>query len=261
MKCGFFGERSRQRFYAYHEPTGTIGRSRAVLLCNPGPQEYRQCHYALKLLADRLAARGVHVLRFDYLATGDSAGETRSGSIAQWTDDIVDAAVELRELSGVSRLALVGIRLGAALATRAVARGVRVHELVLWDPVIQGARYLAQLDHVHELLRLDRAYPISDQQEAGALLGAELTDAERQAIADIDLLNEPFDGAGRVSVISAEPDEVAQSLALRWRDRGIAASADVITDATLTRPVWYEDTLLARAIPSAIVARLTDSAP
>jgi alpha-beta hydrolase superfamily lysophospholipase len=257
MKCGFFGEQARQRFYAYHEPTGSIGRPRAVLLCNPGPQEYRQCHYALQQLAERLADNGMHVLRFDYTATGDSTGDSITGSIAQWTDDVEEAAVELRELSGVSRLALVGIRLGAAIATRAVMRGLRAQELILWDPVVKGSRYLAHLEAAQERLRLDLAYPISDRAEPGALLGVELTDAERRATATIDLSQEPLDFAGRVSVLSAEQDVEAERLVARWRDRGIAATAEVIPDVTLTRPVWYEDTLLAHAIPSAIVARLT----
>jgi uncharacterized protein len=260
MKCGFFGARAGQRFFAYHEPTASSGRPRAVLLCNPGPQEYRQCHFVLRRLADRLADAGLHVMRFDYTATGDSAGATADGSIEQWTTDVDDAAIELRELSGVSRLALVGIRLGAAIATRAVMRGLRAQELVLWDPVVHGGSYLSHLEAVDERLRLDRAYPISDLAEADTLLGVPLTETQRDEIAAIDLLREPMEFTGRAGVFVAEHDDAADQLVSGWRSQGVSARVDVIADATLMRPVWYEDTLLARAIPAAIEARLIGGA-
>jgi hypothetical protein len=58
----------------------------------------------------------------------------------------------------------------------------------------------------------------------------------------------------------AEHDDAADQLVSGWRSQGVSARVDVIADATLTRPVWYEDTLLARAIPAAIEARLTGGA-
>lgn len=259
MIAGFFGDRSTQRYFAYHEPTGSSGRSRAVLLCNPGPQEYRQCHFALKQLAERLAERGVHVLRFDYLATGDSSGRSADATLAQWTDDVEDAANELRELSGVSRLSLVGIRLGAAIAARAVMRGVRAQELVLWDPVVKGARYLAHLEAVHDRIRLDQAYPISDRAERDTLLGLEMSAALRAETVALDLLQESIDGTVRVAVFTAQADTDAEQLVSRYSAAGLTASLQVVPDATLARPVWHEDTLLARAIPLAIVAHLAGS--
>jgi uncharacterized protein len=256
MIAGFFGDRRRQRFCAYHEPTG-VGRPRAVLLCNPGPQEYRQCHFVLRQLADRLVEHGLHVLRFDYIGTGDSSGDASDGSLAHWTDDVEEAATELRERSGVSRLSIVGIRLGAAIAARAVGRGLRVQDLILWDPVVNGSRYLAHLRAVQQRIRLDQPYPISDREEPGSLLGIPMTEDQRLETAALDLLLEPLELRGKVAVFTAEPSSEAERLVARWSDAGVDATHEVVPDATLARPVWHQDTLLARSMPAAITARLT----
>ena len=45
-------------------------------------------HWAMRRLADQLARTGAHVLRFDYFATGDSAGATGDGNVKRLHDDI-----------------------------------------------------------------------------------------------------------------------------------------------------------------------------
>lgn len=260
VNVGFFGPREAQRFYAHHEAADRGGRPRAVVLCNPGPQEYRQCHWALRQLADRLADAGAHVLRFDYVGTGDSAGDADAGSLDRWADDVHDAVEELRAIAGVSRVTLVGLRLGAAIAWRAAANGTRVHELIGWDPVVRGTRYLAHLDAVQERIRLDQAYPISDVVDPDTLLGVTLTRAQRAELAALDLATAPLPDTPRITLFHAEPDDDIERLAAH----GAQADAPIVTthvpDASLSRPVWHEDTLLAQAIPSAIVAHLVGSA-
>lgn len=257
MNAGFFGAPDSQRFYAHHEPADLGGRPRAVLLCNPGPQEYRQCHWVLRQLAERLANAGAHVLRFDYMGTGDSSGNVADGSLVQWVDDVHDAAEELRALAGVSRVTVVGIRLGAAIAWRAAQAGVRMHDLVLWDPVVQGTRYLTHLEEVQERIRLDQAYPISDAVDPGVLLGVAMTATQRAELETLNLLREPMPAPTRVTLFSAEPDHDASALAARCEADAIPATLSVLADASLTRPVWHEDTLLARVIPSAILEHVT----
>ncbi len=98
-------------------------------------------------LGRALAAHGVRAVRIDYEGHGDSDGETTGLGLADWTDDVCDAAASL-SASGVRRLTLLGCRAGALIAARAAAR-TGAERLVLWCPVVQGD------DHLQDLLRLN----------------------------------------------------------------------------------------------------------
>src|SRR4051812_44614801 len=98
MKPLFFGDSRRQLFGVYQPPRSGAGRNHAVLLCYPGVQEYNMSHWAFRKLAAHLAREGLHVFRFDYFGTGDSAGATIEGTPAQWIADIRTAARELIDL-------------------------------------------------------------------------------------------------------------------------------------------------------------------
>src|SRR4051812_45280912 len=96
----FFGTSDRQLFGIYHLPRGGF-RKQGVVLCPPAPQEYMRAHMALRNFAALLARHGFPVLRFDYYATGDSAGQSQEGHLSEWKANIVAAAEDLREYSGV----------------------------------------------------------------------------------------------------------------------------------------------------------------
>src|SRR6185503_11019550 len=67
-----------------------------------------------------------------WAGTGDSAGESGGGRVSTWVEDVALAAQELKDSAEVERVSVVGMRLGAALAARAVAGGVAAldrHEL------------------------------------------------------------------------------------------------------------------------------------
>jgi pimeloyl-ACP methyl ester carboxylesterase len=100
----------------------------------------------MRRLATLLGAAGCHVLRFDYFGTGDSMGQSRDVNLRGCEEDIETAIEELRDTSGATRVALVGLRLGATLATQVAARKNKaVAALALWDPVVSGPEYLEEL--------------------------------------------------------------------------------------------------------------------
>ena len=69
----WFGPEDAPLFGALHLPAG--GRARAVaVILPPVGLERLVSHRALRVLADRLARRGIAALRVDYHSTGDSAG-------------------------------------------------------------------------------------------------------------------------------------------------------------------------------------------
>ena len=144
------GEPPRQVFAMLQPAGGAAPREHGVLLCNPFGQEAIRAHRLVRVLADRLAAAGFAVMRFDYFGTGDSDGDDTEGRLPRWTDDIVAVDAELRSRAGLSRTTWIGIRLGASLAVAAAARA-RPHpeRLILWDPITDGAAYLEELALAH----------------------------------------------------------------------------------------------------------------
>jgi pimeloyl-ACP methyl ester carboxylesterase len=109
-------------------------------------QEYNMAHWAFRRLSSMLAREGFHVLRFDWSGTGDSWGRTVDGSMDQWVDDVASGIQELRDASGADSVAIVGLRLGAAVATLACGKTSLADDLVLWEPVIRGPLYIAELE-------------------------------------------------------------------------------------------------------------------
>ena len=130
----FFHTAAEPLFGIYHPPAASRSPEEGVVLCAPVGHEYQRTHWCLRLLADDLCRAGFHVLRFDYMGTGDSWGDFEQATVERWIDDIRVAVVELRDMSGVERVSLVGLRVGAALA-RAAAKDAEVRRIVEWEPV------------------------------------------------------------------------------------------------------------------------------
>ena len=141
----YFGKPESRLFGCYHEPSLAWRRECAIVICQPVGHEYINSHRALRQLASTLTSAGYPVLRFDYYACGDSAGEALDGTVAHWTQDVLTAISEIRSRTNLRRICLIGLRLGATLATLAAARQDDIESLVLWDPVIKGNIYLEEL--------------------------------------------------------------------------------------------------------------------
>lgn len=201
MRAYYFGPPGRRLFGAYHAPEGTPAAGPGVVICQPHGHEYLRTHRALRNLAVLLARQGVPVLRFDYFGCGDSEGDAAEGTADRWVGDIALAADELRRTARVARVALVGVRLGAALAASAAAARSDVDALVLWDPVIRGDAYADGLVRLHA-----RWLAIDQRQEAPAIgesapLGFPLSTAGRAALSRLDASAVRLAPATRVQVI------------------------------------------------------------
>jgi uncharacterized protein len=141
----FFGSSRKQLFGIHHPPKAATTRQSGIVLCYPFGDEYMRTHKAMRQLTMALARAGYHALRFDYFGTGDSAGAGEEVTVEQWLEDIAVAADELKETSGVPRVSLVGLRLGATLAAHVATTRSDVDDLVLWDPVVAASRYVDEL--------------------------------------------------------------------------------------------------------------------
>lgn len=133
---------------------------RGVVFCHPFGHEYITLHRAARLLAAQISRTGLPTLRFDYSGTGDSAGQLGDARLEHWVDEIGRATDVLRARTGVERVSLVGVRLGAALALLAAAERDDVESLALWDPVVWGRTYLRQQERDHRrMLRVAHVTP------------------------------------------------------------------------------------------------------
>ena len=141
-----FGPADRPLLGFYHAPLTHSPRSVAVVLCNPIGYEAMSVHRTYRHLAERLAANGFPVLRFDYDGTGDSAGVTDDpGRMRAWMGSIKLAIAQSRALSGAARVALFGVRFGATLATLAAIEDGEIDAVVSWAPVISGRVHVREI--------------------------------------------------------------------------------------------------------------------
>ena len=191
MNPFYFGSSAKQLFGIHHPPEGGEVRDGAVLICPPFGPEYIAAHRPLQQLAVRLSRAGFHALRVDYFGSGDSAGDLEDATVEQWVEDVRTAAQELADTSGARRISMVGLRLGAALAALAARDGdPELFAAVLWEPVVAGADYVAELQEAQaEWLR--RTFPRPDPATLNGpvpeVLGFAFTEALQSGIAAIDL--------------------------------------------------------------------------
>ncbi|SFM99937.1 serine aminopeptidase domain-containing protein [Dokdonella immobilis] len=116
----------------------------AILLCAPILHEYVRSHRLFALLAHELCERGFDVLRFDYRGCGDSEGDAEEFLMSQADAEAAFCADFLRRRNPAVPLVALGVRAGAHVAARLVRERI-ADALWLWQPVVDGASYLAGL--------------------------------------------------------------------------------------------------------------------
>lgn len=219
----YFGSSDHPLFGAHHVAEGHVPGGNGVLLCYPVGHEYQRSHRVFCQLGARLAGSGLPALRFDYSCTGDSAGESNQGTWDGWCGDVGTAASELREMEGLASLSAVGLRLGASLAACTDRLERDFDTLVLWDPVVSGREYLANLRalHIAVLQRNDPGWAWTTEDErANELLGRTIRDCLRDALERLDLLALPRFPARRVVVITSDTRESYDALRGRLEELG-----------------------------------------
>ncbi len=140
----YFGDSSLAQFGWFHvaERPGRI----AVVLCPPYGLETLSAHRTLREMAMRLANDGYPTLRFDYIATGDSAGADLddADAVPVLSDSIRRAIDAARGRFGVAQVVVVGFRLSALLAAAVAAARDDVCGLVAIAPPPSGRAYIRE---------------------------------------------------------------------------------------------------------------------
>jgi len=201
-----FGSSEAPLFGVHHAPARGA-RDQGVVIVPPMGQEALRAHRALRQLGIALARERYHALVFDLGCTGDSAGDFEDASLAGWVNDVRTAADELRDRTGLARISFVGLRLGAVHAWRASVGRRDVDKIVLWEPIVHGGAYLADLARRHDdFLRAE----MPDKSHAPArdeALGFPISASLRAELMSLDLTKEPKPAARSLVALHARQGE------------------------------------------------------
>jgi pimeloyl-ACP methyl ester carboxylesterase len=193
MNPFYFGPSERPLFGAYTRGRDAGEGAHGVLLCYPAGSEYMRAHRAFRQLNNLLNRAGLHVLRFDYSCTGDSAGDGVEATLDGWIEDIDWALDELQDTSLCDRVSVLGLRWGATLAALACRERDDVEHLVMWDPIVSGSDYL------NFVMGTDRP------ARTVGVEGFPFTPEMCAAMAEVDLASDfPASGDTDISVLVAE---------------------------------------------------------
>lgn len=264
-----FGPPDRPLFGIFHPAAPATNERASVLLCNAFGQEAIRAHRMMRVLAERLARAGHAVLRFDFYGTGDSMGDDLDGDLHGWAADVHVADRELRALSGAARTIWIGMRLGGTVALRAAQQAPKgLARLILWDPVVDGQRYLNRLRERH-VFSLEQAYslpprptPVDQARDPARFrdeaIGFALSSLLRQQVQSLRASAHRWPALPASIVVVCDPDDAD--------GRDLAAIGAREPDRTLMIPVrhgteWTTDTADNRAlVPAAALAELVRQA-
>ena len=172
-----------QGLFGYlHRPANQCADTGVVLIAPLG-RDARCAHRPMRLFADQLAAAGVPTLRYDHRGTGDSLDlpGTDAEALNEWLCGVGHAVETLKAQTGVKRIILGGVRLGATLAALSAEQA---DGLILLAPVLSGRSWLRRL-RFSAGAGADRATTGDDAPLDSD--GLELSAASAAALARIDL--------------------------------------------------------------------------
>jgi pimeloyl-ACP methyl ester carboxylesterase len=184
----FLGDDGRKVFAVYHAAADPASDVLAVI-SPPLFSEGLRTQLALRELAIALAEENQHVIRFDWLGTGDSSGVLADMRVSDWAADVGAIIDEGRDITGAARINLVGVRAGALLLCNALRSLAPVERVVLWDPVRRGNDYLEELRRIQErMLERNRYLTTASRRVAEQELGGQRIPADLRN--DIEALDD-----------------------------------------------------------------------
>lgn len=205
-----------QGLFGYlHRPESQSADTGVVLIAPLG-RDARCAHRPMRLFADHLAAAGVPTLRYDHRGTGDSLPlhGADAEALSEWLCGVGHAVETLKAQTGVKRIILGGVRLGATLATLSVEQA---DGLILLAPVLNGRSWLRRL-RFSAGAAADRAAAGDDAPLDSD--GLELSAASAAALARIDL--DALPALGVPTFVAAQ-----NKLVEAWADKQVAAGGPV----------------------------------
>lgn len=251
MNPFYFGPSARPLFGVYSQARNVSRDGGAVLLCYPILGEYLRAHRAFRQLNNLLNRAGVSVLRFDYSCTGDSSGSGEEARLDTWIEDVGWAVDELRDMVGVDRVSIVGLRFGATLAVLAARERDDVRRMVLWDPIVSGEAFVTEATRGRTEVR----------GETLAVEGIPLTTRFRAELEGVDLRTVGGVAGRATDIVVSGQDAVYQDLARSLQANGEEASVEVVpSSGNWTEADPFGSAYIPDQIIRTVVDKLTDPA-
>jgi pimeloyl-ACP methyl ester carboxylesterase len=215
------------------------GGSRGVVLCAASGYEALGAHQSWRVLADRLAAEGLPTLRFDYPGCGDSLGDGGGpGATEASISSIRQAAEFLREQTGVSEVALIGLRLGAAFALEAALADNAIDSLALVTPVLRGKSFLLEQKALAKVIAArGGANTVEDfSADRISIEGFEFDRDAIDAIMKIDLQSVARPPARRILIVGEPGSGRYDAFAEKLKSLGCAVARSELSEVGAWRP-------------------------
>ncbi len=161
----FFRNGAYELFGVVHEPAAGL-RQAPFVFCHPFGEEKLWSHRVFVTFARKLARMGHPVLRFDYMGNGDSHGRVAESSVSTALSDVRCAIELLKARSGADRVGLLGLRFGATVAAAVADASDDVALLLLWQPVVDGRRYMQDLLRINLTTQMTVYREIREDRDA-----------------------------------------------------------------------------------------------
>jgi len=255
MQPFFFGRPDRALLGVHHPAKGM--HREAWLVCAPLLQEALRCQRALWALAVALAAGECEVLRFDWFGSGDSDGATHEMSLPGLLEDLALAYLALGQLSPGMPVRCLALRSGALPVLVHAAGQSQPVQLVLWDPILDGAGLVAawRRQQVEQLQGIGRYSSGNPQAGAQELIGFDVDPAFLAALSTQDACNLVLPAGSRILVASWKVDADTERFIAAQRAAGITVETFALDAAD--RPPFEEPGMFeAQAFPRRSVAQL-----
>jgi len=224
-------------FAMVHRPPDKVRGS--VVIVAPLGYEAVGSYPTLRTLGERLSDMGFLCLRVGFPLMSNSLAVSGEDQVPAWRETVSQTVAEARRLSS-TRVAVVGLRFSATVAAQLAAED-GPDALVLWDPVVDGRRYVRGM----RLLVAEQPHNDStgDIVAAGINFSAETLRSMNATKLQVDRVTIPALVLQR-SDASSEPSVAANAPGLTTVEAVAGTSEMLDTDAELA------------VVPSAILDRI-----